>query len=202
MQIYGIKNGLNLLYHLLYTNLIHKLNQQISIFKYKSPIGDILLGAFENKICLCDWEYRKMRLSIDQRIQSNIGGKYHYQNEAIIEMAITQLEEYFVRKRTQFSIPILFAGTEFQQRVWSELRTIEYGQTISYLELANRLNSKLAIRAIAAANGANALSILVPCHRIIGSDGSLIGYAGGLSAKKKLLELESTSTQGVLFDYQ
>ncbi|MBP7477814.1 MAG: methylated-DNA--[protein]-cysteine S-methyltransferase [Chitinophagales bacterium] len=178
------------------------MNSFISIIKYKSPLGSLLIGSFEDKICLCDWEHRKMRAAIDDRIQRKIGFPYQYQNEAIIEKTISQLEEYFARERTNFSIPISLIGTEFQQRVWNELLAIEYGKTISYLELANRLNQKLAIRAIATANGANAISILIPCHRIIGSDGSFVGYAGGIPAKKKLLEIEGSNAQRELFDYQ
>jgi len=90
-----------------------------------------------------------------------------------------------------FDIPILLIGTQFQKEVWKALRNIPYGKTISYLELAYKLNNPKAIRAIASANGANAISIIIPCHRIIGSDGNMVGYAGGLKAKKNLLKLEN-----------
>ena len=91
----------------------------------------------------------------------------------------------------QFDIPMLFAGTDFQKKVWHKLLEIPYGVTISYGELATQLGMPKAVRAVANANGANAISIIVPCHRVIGSDHSLTGYGGGLAAKKKLLELES-----------
>lgn len=103
----------------------------------------------------------------------------------------TQLDEYFAGKRTSFDLPLDLQGTEFQLKVWNELLKIPYGKTISYKELSLRLGNLLAIRAAGAANGANPISIIVPCHRVIGSDGSLTGYAGGLWRKKWLLELES-----------
>ena len=103
-----------------------------------------------------------------------------------------QLEEYFAGRRRAFDVVLAPPGTAFQQRVWGELQRIDYGQTISYGELAARIGRPTAIRAAGAANGANPISILVPCHRVIGSDGSLTGYGGGLEAKRALLDLEST----------
>lgn len=106
------------------------------------------------------------------------------------EAVIAQLDEYFAGNRTSFTVPIALHGTEFQLRVWALLRAIPYGETRSYAELADELGNPSAIRALAAANGRNPVSILVPCHRVIGSDGSLVGYAGGLERKRLLLELE------------
>ncbi|WP_417884679.1 methylated-DNA--[protein]-cysteine S-methyltransferase [Zunongwangia sp.] len=110
-----------------------------------------------------------------------------------------QLSEYFKKERTKFSFPINPEGTEFQQKVWKELLHIDYGKTCSYLELSKKLGNPKAIRAVASANGKNPLWIVIPCHRVIGSDGSLTGYSGGLSRKKWLLELESPSQQQSLF---
>ena len=101
-----------------------------------------------------------------------------------------QLEEYFAGERRAFDLPVAPAGTPFQQRVWEELQRIGYGETITYAELAARIGRPTAIRAAGAANGANPVSIIIPCHRVIGSDGSLTGYGGGLEAKRLLLELE------------
>lgn len=101
-----------------------------------------------------------------------------------------QLEEYFEGKRVEFDLPLDLQGTDFQKRVWNELLTIPYGKTVSYKELSIRLGDVRAIRAVAAANGANPVSIIVPCHRVIGSDGSLTGYAGGLWRKRWLLDFE------------
>ena len=103
-----------------------------------------------------------------------------------------QLEEYFAGGRRTFDVVLAPPGTAFQQRVWDELQRIDYGQTISYAELAARIGRPTAIRAAGAANGANPISILIPCHRVIGSDGSLTGYGGGLEAKRALLDLERT----------
>ena len=101
-----------------------------------------------------------------------------------------QLESYFSGNLRDFNIPFRLEGTDFQQRVWKELQRIPYGQAISYLALARRLGDEKCIRAAARANGANPISILIPCHRVIGSDGSLVGYGGGLDMKEFLLRLE------------
>jgi methylated-DNA-[protein]-cysteine S-methyltransferase len=101
-----------------------------------------------------------------------------------------QLEEYFAGRRRAFDVPLAPVGTAFQQRVWEELQRVGYGGTISYAELAARIGRPTAIRAAGAANGRNPISILIPCHRVIGSSGSLTGYSGGLEAKRHLLELE------------
>ena len=100
------------------------------------------------------------------------------------------MDEYFRRERRAFDIPLLFAGTEFQNKVWDMLLQIPYGRTVSYAGMALSLGMPKAVRAVANANGANAISIFAPCHRVIGSDGSLTGYGGGLDAKRFLLELE------------
>lgn len=106
-------------------------------------------------------------------------------------MAIAQLDEYFAGKRRQFDVPLLFAGTEFQKTVWDTLLTIPFGQTVSYGELARQIGMPKAVRAVANANGANSISIFAPCHRVIGSDGTLTGYGGGLPVKEFLLRLEN-----------
>lgn len=104
---------------------------------------------------------------------------------------IRQLRSYFAGELKEFEIPLLLEGTEFQKRVWKSLQTIPYGETISYGELAKRIGDPKAVRAVGAANGQNPIPIIVPCHRVIGSNGSLTGFGGGLENKKKLLELES-----------
>lgn len=117
----------------------------------------------------------------------------------VLEDAVCQLQEYFRGERTTFSLTLNPAGTDFQKKVWDALLQIPYGKTYSYLELSKILGDPKAIRAVAAANGKNPLWIMVPCHRVIGSDGSLTGYAGGLHRKKWLLEHESPVTQTSLF---
>jgi methylated-DNA-[protein]-cysteine S-methyltransferase len=108
----------------------------------------------------------------------------------ILDAAERQLEEYFERKRREFDIPLAPEGTEFQLQVWNALQEIPYGRTISYGELAERLGNHDTVRAVGAANGANPVAIIIPCHRVIGADGKLTGYGGGLHRKKRLLELE------------
>ena len=106
------------------------------------------------------------------------------------EQAESELREYFERKRTVFTLSLAASGTEFQTRVWALLRGIPYGETRTYAELADAMGNRAAIRAVGRANGRNPISIVVPCHRVIGSDGGLTGYAGGLERKSFLLELE------------
>lgn len=150
------------------------------------------MGEFEGKLCLCDWRYRKTRKEIDARLQIHCGSNWKEEESEVLTETRHQLEAFFSGKRQDFQLPLFFAGTEFQQSVWKALMQIPFGKTISYLELAKRLQNPGAVRAVAAANGANALAIIVPCHRVIGENGQLTGYAGGLPAKKKLLSLEGS----------
>jgi methylated-DNA-[protein]-cysteine S-methyltransferase len=113
--------------------------------------------------------------------------------------AVTQLQDYFLGRRTKFTFKLNLQGTEFQKKVWQELLHIPYGKTCSYLELSKKIGDVKAIRAVASANGKNPLWIVVPCHRVIGTDGSLTGYAGGLWRKKWLLEHENPIKQESLF---
>ncbi len=117
----------------------------------------------------------------------------------LLEDAVYQLQEYFEGQRESFSLKLSPNGTDFQKRVWDALQDIPYGKTVSYLELSKNLGDVKAIRAVAAANGKNPLWIVIPCHRVIGSDGSLTGYAGGLHRKKWLLDHESPAKQQSLF---
>ncbi|WP_405384995.1 methylated-DNA--[protein]-cysteine S-methyltransferase [Maribacter sp. LLG6340-A2] len=116
-----------------------------------------------------------------------------------LEDAVYQLNEYFEGSRKEFSLKLNPQGTEFQKKVWAALETIPYGRTLSYLQLSKQLGDAKAIRAVGSANGRNPLWIVVPCHRVIGSDGALTGYAGGLHRKKWLLEHESPHKQQSLF---
>jgi methylated-DNA-[protein]-cysteine S-methyltransferase len=116
-----------------------------------------------------------------------------------LKNAVNQLQEYFEGKRKDFDFKLNPKGTDFQQKVWQELLNIPFGKTMSYMDLSNKLGDVKAIRAVASANGKNPLWIVVPCHRVIGTDGSLTGYAGGLWRKKWLLEHETPSHQQSLF---
>ena len=116
-----------------------------------------------------------------------------------LELPVKELNEYFDLKRTVFTFKLQPQGTAFQQKVWQELMNIPFGKTVSYMDLSKKLGDIKAIRAVASANGKNPLWIVIPCHRVIGTDGSLTGYAGGLWRKKWLLEHENPSNQGSLF---
>lgn len=159
--------------------------------RYESPCGTLLLGSFNDKLCLCDWQVEKHRDHVDKRLKRVLQADFEDSSSAVIEKAIVLLDEFFAGKRKKFDLPLLFVGTNFQKKVWNELLKIPYGKTVSYGEMASRIGMPRAVRAVANANGANAISIFVPCHRVIRSDGSLTGYGGGLAAKKKLLDLET-----------
>lgn len=163
---------------------------EIKVSTYKSPVGELILGSAGDKLCLCDWKYRKMRTKIDARILKLCGDSFMESESAVTDRAAAELDDYFNGTLKIFTTPLLLAGSDFQKMVWNEILTIGFGQTDTYMSLASRLGRPDAVRAVAAAVGANALSIFVPCHRIIGSSGELTGYAGGLRAKRFLLDLE------------
>ncbi len=173
----------------------------IAITEYNSPWGDLLLGVYENKLCLCDWKYRKMRNVIDKRIQTFFNTTYTNLHTELAQETINQLESYANKKITNFNIPLILAGSVFQIQVWETLQTISYGKTSSYKNLAKLILNEQAVRAVANANGANGISIIIPCHRVIGSQGELTGYAGGLTAKKKLLQLEAIHQSEIEFNF-
>lgn len=164
---------------------------KISFKYFLSHYGELILGSSGGQLCICDWRYRKMRNSINKRIQKGLGAYFQEEESDIILYAEQQLSEYFGGERTSFDIPLALIGSEFQISVWNELLKIKYGERETYLGLSRKLGNEKAIRAVAAANGANALSIFIPCHRILGRKGELTGYAGGIDTKKKLLQLES-----------
>ena len=164
--------------------------REIIIKQIKTAYGELLLGSFEGKICLCDWVYRSMRSQIDKRIQEGLKASYREGRSPIITELEQQLDEYVSKERTDFNLPLLTVGTDFQNSVWEALQEIKYGQTRTYSGLAEMIGKPKAVRAVGSANGANAISIIIPCHRIIGKGGSLGGYAGGLNTKRRLLELE------------
>jgi methylated-DNA-[protein]-cysteine S-methyltransferase len=152
---------------------------------YNSPIGTTKIVGNENGI-------QSISL-LDQKIEPTL-------NVAdCLQKCITQLDEYFKGDRTEFSLKLNPQGTEFQQKVWKELLTIPFNKTRTYLEQTKAIGDVKAIRAVASANGKNPIAIVIPCHRVIGSDGSLTGYAGGLWRKKWLLEHENPVKQQSLF---
>jgi methylated-DNA-[protein]-cysteine S-methyltransferase len=170
----------------------------IKITYYKSPYGDLILGSFREKLCLCDWRYRKMRASVDNRIQTGLNATYIKEPSMVTEDTINQLSQYFNGNRTIFDLPLLLVGSDFQKKVWHALLQVPFGQTETYSGLSKKTGNIKALRAVASANGANALSIIVPCHRVIGKNGELTGYAGGINIKRKLLQLENALNKNQL----
>jgi methylated-DNA-[protein]-cysteine S-methyltransferase len=144
-----------------------------------SPVGELLLTA-------ADGELTGLYMPVE--VHGTPTGRAR--DDSAFATVRRQLEEYFAGERRTFDLPVAPRGTPFQQAVWAELQRIGYGETITYAELAGRIGRPTAIRAAGAANGANPVSIIIPCHRVIGSNGSLTGYGGGLDAKRSLLELE------------
>lgn len=172
--------------------------EKINISFFKTPLGELIIGSFSGYICLCDWRYRAQRERIDNRVKKGLSANFIAYEDDLIKETKKQLNEYFLGERLVFNLPLKLIGSEFQQGVWNKLLQIEYGSTWSYLKLSQSLKKADAIRAVGAANGGNALSILIPCHRVIATNGGLTGYAGGLEAKKKLLQLENPMCFGQL----
>ncbi len=164
--------------------------RSIHIQYYKTNYGEFILGSFHEKLCLLDFRYRKMRKTVDTRITKALQSEYMEKDDAILKQTRQELDEYFKCERKTFDIPLLTVGSDFQKSVWEALIKVPYGTTASYLQLAKDIGNEKAVRAVANANGANAIGIIIPCHRIIGSNGELTGYAGGLHVKKRLLKLE------------
>lgn len=150
----------------------------------KSPVGKLKLVANTNALVAVLWEQeREGRVKLDAM-------KLTPQQPILVETE-RQLSEYFVGRRTAFDLPLEPSGSEFQKKVWRALTKIPFGQKRTYLDLANAVGSPKAYRAVGAANGKNPISIIVPCHRVVGANGALTGFAGGLEAKAKLLALEA-----------
>ena len=148
----------------------------------ESPIGPLLLVGDEDGLRqLWFVEGRRKRRPNPDWVQ----------NAKPLAAAIGQLREYFAGRRENFDLPLVLDGTPFQLSVWRNLQTIPYGQTVSYLDLAKKIGNPKAVRAVGLANGSNPIPIIIPCHRVIGSNGSLTGFGGGLPVKQKLLALES-----------
>ena len=165
--------------------------EDINIAYYKTPYGELIIGDYYDRLCLCDWRYRKMRSTIDKRIKIFFGADYVENLTPIISETINQLEQYFNGDRKKFELPLNFAGTPFQVEIWEHLLSVSWGQTVSYQDISNDIGNPNSTRAVASANGANSIAIIVPCHRVIGSNKKLVGYAGGVNVKKKLLKLEN-----------
>lgn len=158
--------------------------------KINSPVGLLTLIASDDSLHAVVWEKHLEELQNKKTFNDMIQNDKH----PIIVLTKKQLSEYFEQKRTHFDIPLAPTGTPFQLQAWSELSKIPYGETISYGEQAKRCGDKKKARAVGMANGKNPISIIVPCHRVIGSNGKLTGFGGGLDTKSFLLRLETTAS--------
>jgi AraC family transcriptional regulator, regulatory protein of adaptative response / methylated-DNA-[protein]-cysteine methyltransferase len=156
----------------------------------ETPLGEMAAAATREGICLLEFTDRLTLSTEFETIARIFNTTVEHGSNKHLRMLKKQLKEYFKGKRKEFSLSLITPGTEFQQSVWSEIRRIPYGATISYLEQAKKINKPGAVRAVASANGSNRIAIIIPCHRVIGSDGNLIGYGGGLERKKWLIDHE------------
>ena len=162
----------------------------INIQHFNTSYGELVLGSHNDQLCLCDWHHRKKRDAVDSRLKKGLKAEFVERDDGVLMEARKQLQEYFNRTRKEFDLPLVLVGSLFQKKVWNQLLKVPFGRTWSYLQLAENIGDTKAVRAVAGANGANAISIIVPCHRIIGSNGKLVGYAGGMRTKADLLSLE------------
>lgn len=147
---------------------------------YSSPVGDLLIESEEDRIITLNF----LKTS---RVEDQL--------TPVIEQCVSELDEYFFDGRKFFTVELKLIGTDFQTKVWNELLTIPYGRTISYAELAARVGDPKTVRAVGLANGQNPIAVIIPCHRVIGSNGDLIGYGGGLDKKEWLLLHEGAFTE-------
>lgn len=166
----------------------------IAVRNISTPLGIMVAGAIDEGICMLDFPYRKSMDMIRQRLSSHLLRDFTESEHPLFRLLEEQLAAYFKGTLQQFDLPLVFAGTPFQKRVWTALLDIPYGQTRSYKQQSIYLGDEKAIRAVARSNGENTLAIVVPCHRVIGENGALTGYAGGLRHKKWLLEHEQRHT--------
>lgn len=175
----------------------------IKLTKIDTPLGEMLAGAEKDGICLLEFNDTKILSSESEGPSELFNTAAGYGSNKHLTELRKQLKEYFNGTRKEFTLTMINHGTEFQQSVWKELQTISFGTTRSYLDLANAIKKPGSVRAVANANGANRIAIIIPCHRVIGADGSLTGYGGGLERKKWLIDHErkysGKPVNGILF---
>lgn len=173
---------------------------QIKIQLHKTEIGEVILGSFHGRLCLLDFVKGKTRGTIEDRIRRALDAELVEHDDYILRETGRQLDEYLEGQRKGFDIPVLMLGTDFQKDVWNAVRKVPYGATSTYSQIARDIGKERAVRAVGNAMATNPISIIIPCHRIVGSGGELVGYGGGLSLKRRLLTLEhiNASTLGAL----
>jgi AraC family transcriptional regulator of adaptative response/methylated-DNA-[protein]-cysteine methyltransferase len=162
----------------------------IKICKIETPLGEMFAGATDEGICLLEFDDRKILPQEYNDLKKLLNTSIEEGENKHTKTLKKQLKEYFDGRRKEFSIPLVTPGSAFQQAVWKELQNIPFGTTRSYHEQSVNLGNPDSIRAVANANGMNRIAIIIPCHRVIGSDGRLVGYGGGLKRKKWLLDHE------------
>jgi AraC family transcriptional regulator, regulatory protein of adaptative response / methylated-DNA-[protein]-cysteine methyltransferase len=162
----------------------------VHVAEVETPLGTMVAAASDAHLLLLEFAHRRMLATQLKRVERAMRCVFESGESPVMAGLRAQLDEYFRGERRQFDVPIHAPGTPFQMRVWSELRRIPAGTTTSYASMAAVVGRPNAVRAVARANGDNRISILIPCHRVIGSDGSLTGYGGGLWRKRRLLEIE------------
>ena len=163
----------------------------IDLKRIETPLGTMIACGIQDGICLLEFSDRKMLETELKDLAKRLNSTIVYGENLHFPLLEEELKKYFNRELQEFSVPLISPGTDFQNQVWRALKKIPYGKTRSYKEQALALGDEKAVRAVARANGMNRLAILIPCHRVIGADGQLTGYAGGLWRKQRLLELES-----------
>lgn len=169
----------------------------VLLTRFGTPLGPMVAAATEEALVLLEFADRRMLETQLERLAGRLDAVYAPGRNDVLDRAEAELGEYLAGRRREFEVPVSTSGTEFQERVWRVLREIPYGETRSYTEQAERLGDPGAVRAVARANGDNRVAIVVPCHRVIGSDGRLTGYGGGLWRKRLLLALEQGRPIGV-----
>lgn len=164
-----------------------------------TPLGEMIACATDKGICLLEFNDRKKLEDQFKKLSKDLNASITEEENIHFDLLKKELEAYFNGKLEKFTTPLDIIGTEFQKKVWQVLLTIPYGKTVSYLQQSESMGNPLSIRAVANANGMNKIAIIVPCHRVIGSNGKLTGYAGGLERKRFLLNLEKGITEKDLF---
>lgn len=168
--------------------------RQVNIRYHETAIGEMVLGSFQGRLCLIGSGSEGRTGALSPRFEKGLNARLVVQDDETLERTARQLDEYLGGNRRGFDIPLLLVGTDFQTSVWNSLLQVPYGGTASYLQIARAIGKERAVRAVGSACRANPIGIIVPCHRIIGSDGSLVGYYGGLPLKQQLLNLERGDT--------
>ncbi len=165
----------------------------LNIVRFSTPVGPMFSCASDKGICFLDFTDCRTLETGFRALSKRFNAIFVSGKNSYLDHVQSELQEYFERNRKDFTVPLQTSGTDFQKSVWKILQGIPFGQTRSYKQQATALGNPKAIRAVASANGSNSISIIIPCHRVIGSDGSLIGYGGGIHRKKWLLDFEKTN---------